>query len=59
MSRFDRLTRFWTDEDGTASVEYMVVLGLIVIAIVAIASFGRGVLDVWRNDGQKLEAVLK
>jgi Flp pilus assembly pilin Flp len=58
MRHFDRLSRFWNDEDGTASVEYVVVLGLIVVAIIAVASFGRGVLDVWRHNGDKLEPVL-
>lgn len=51
-------SRFLQDEDGTASVEYVVVLGLIVIAIIGVAAFGQGLLSLWQKNGQRIQPVL-
>ncbi len=59
MRQSHRLNRFWKDQDGTAALEYLVVLGLIVVAIIGVAALGLGVLDVWQKNGQKITPILK
>ncbi len=54
-----RLIRFWDDQDGTASLEYLVVLGLIVVAIIGVAAFGQGVLSLMQKSANQVVPVLK
>ncbi len=54
-----RLIRFWDDQDGTASLEYLVVLGLIVVAIIGVAMFGQGVLSLMQRSANQVVPVLE
>ena len=54
-----RILSFLVDEGGPTAVEYAVLLGLILIAVIgAVGSIGVGTSGLWSNNSNAIDAVM-
>ncbi len=54
-----RILSFLVDEGGPTAVEYAVLLGLIIIAVIgAVGSIGVGTGGMWSNNSNAIDAVM-
>lgn len=59
MNSYPRFCRFLLGEEGVTSVEYAVMLALIILVCMsAVSVVGGGALNYWENDSTKLETSL-
>ena len=54
-----RILSFLVDEGGPTAVEYAVLLGMIIIAVIgAVGSIGVGTGGMWSNNANQIDAVM-
>ncbi len=59
MNKCARFRRFLSEDDAVTSVEYVVMLALIIlVCLSAVSTVGGDVLNYWSNNSTKLETAL-
>lgn len=58
MRRRHLLARFLKDQTAATAVEYALVLGLIILAVIAVFSLGQSVLGLMEQNAVKIEPAL-